>query len=102
MKNAARHKNELTARYGGEKFAIILPEQPLSEALSLAESIVAAVNQLRIPHRTSELPQKHITLSAGCADSQQGKQTLIERADEALYRAKREGRNQVMCEERSN
>ncbi|WP_337013657.1 sensor domain-containing diguanylate cyclase [Pantoea sp. AS142] len=106
LKETARSKNELTARYGGEEFAIILPEQPLSVALTLAESIIAAVNQLEIPHRTTELPQKHITLSAGCAvcfasDSQQGKQALIERADEALYRAKRAGRNQVMCEEHS-
>jgi diguanylate cyclase (GGDEF)-like protein len=105
LKNAARRKNELTARYGGEEFAIILPEQTLSAAVALAESIIAAVNQLAIPHHTTELPQKHVTLSAGCAvylasDSQQRKQALIERADEALYRAKRAGRNQVMCEER--
>ena len=105
LKHAARRKNELTARYGGEEFAIILSEQPLSAALDLAESIIAAVNLLTIPHMTTELPQKHITLSAGCAmylatDSQQGKQALIERADEALYRAKRAGRNRVMCEKR--
>lgn len=105
LKHAARRKNELTARYGGEEFAIILSEQPLSAALDLAESIIAAVNLLTIPHMTTELSQKHITLSAGCAmylatDSQQGKQALIERADEALYRAKRAGRNRVMCEKR--
>lgn len=105
LKNTARRKNELTARYGGEEFAIILPEQTLSAAVALAESIIAAVNQLAIPHHTTELPQKHVTLSAGCAvylasDSQQRKQALIERADEALYRAKRTGRNQVMSEAR--
>lgn len=104
LKNTARRKNELTARYGGEEFAIILPEQTLSAAVALAESIIAAINQLAIPHHTTELPQKHVTLSAGCAvylasDSQQRIQALIERADEALYRAKRAGRNQVMCEE---
>ncbi|MEB7540338.1 sensor domain-containing diguanylate cyclase [Pantoea anthophila] len=99
-----RRKNELTARYGGEEFAIILPDQPLSAALHLAETLIEAVNQLDIPHLTSELPQKHVTLSAGCAvslaaDSPSAPQALIARADEALYRAKRAGRNQVMGEE---
>ncbi|SFO50140.1 diguanylate cyclase (GGDEF) domain-containing protein [Candidatus Pantoea varia] len=106
LKNTARRQNELTARYGGEEFAIILSDQTLSAALELAESIIVAINQLAIPHLTTELPQKHVTLSAGCAvwlasDSPQGTQALIERADEALYRAKRAGRNQVMCEERN-
>ncbi|MEN4545330.1 sensor domain-containing diguanylate cyclase [Pantoea agglomerans] len=106
LKNAARRKNELTARYGGEEFAIILPGQPLAAALNLAESIIDAVNRLNIPHLTTELPQKHVTLSAGCAvylasDSQQQKESLVARADEALYHAKRAGRNQAMCEERS-
>ena len=99
-----RRKNELTARYGGEEFAIILPDQPLSAALHLAETLIEAVNQLDIPHLTSELPQKHVTLSAGCAvslaaDSPSAPQALIARADEALYRAKRAGRNKVMGEE---
>jgi len=106
LKNTARRQNELTARYGGEEFAIILSDQTLSAALELAESIIVAINQLAITHQTTELPQKHVTLSAGCAvwlasDSPQGTQALIERADEALYRAKRAGRNQVMCEERN-
>lgn len=105
MKNAVRRRDELAARYGGEEFAIILMEQPLSAAVSLAESITASVSKLAIPHRTSELPQKHVTLSAGCAvylmsDPEGWKKTLIERADEALYRAKRAGRNQVKSEER--
>lgn len=105
MKNAVRRRDELAARYGGEEFAIILMEQPLSAAVSLAESITASVSKLAIPHRASELPQKHVTLSAGCAvylmsDPEGWKKTLIERADEALYRAKRAGRNQVKSEER--
>ncbi len=106
LKNAARRKNELTARYGGEEFAIILPGQPLSAALNFAELIIDAVNRLDISHLTTELPQKHVTLSAGCAvymasDLQQEKESLIARADEALYQAKRAGRNMAMCEERS-
>jgi len=73
-----RRKNELTARYGGEEFAIILPGEASSAALNFAESIIDAVNRLNILHLTTEQPQKHVTLSAGCAvymasDSQQEK-----------------------------
>lgn len=98
LKNSAQRKHELSARYGGEEFAIILPNLSLSAALNLAETIIAAVNQLDIPHLTSELPQQRVTLSAGCSvhlpsDSEEGAQALIERADDALYRAKRKGRN---------
>ncbi|MGD9426972.1 diguanylate cyclase [Pantoea sp. NSTU24] len=103
LKNTVRRKKELAARYGGEEFAIILPEQPLAAAMTLAESVIAAVSQLAIPHLTTELPQKHVTLSAGCAvylaaETGEAEKTLIERADEALYRAKRAGRNQVKSE----
>jgi len=106
LNNVVQRKNELTARYGGEEFAIIIPGQPLPAALELAEFIIAAVNQLAIPHLTTELPQKHVTLSAGCAtwlasDSPQDTKALIERADEALYHAKRAGRNQARCEDRN-
>lgn len=104
LKNTVRRKKDLAARYGGEEFAIILPGQPLSAAVSLAESVIAAVSQLAIPHFTTDLPQKHVTLSAGCAvhlnsETGKGEKTLIERADEALYRAKRAGRNQVKSED---
>jgi len=103
LKNFALRKNDLPARYGGEEFAIILPRYTAEEALKLARAIVEAVYRLNIPHLTSGLPTKRITLSAGCATQrgiagQQALSHLIERADEALYRAKREGRNRAECE----
>ena len=103
LKNFAMRKNDLPARYGGEEFALILPRYSLEEALKLASAIVSAVYQLNIPHSSSELPVKRITLSAGCAteaagDQQKSLSGLIERADSALYRAKRNGRNRAECE----
>lgn len=103
LKNFALRKNDLPARYGGEEFAIILPRYSSEEASKLARAIVEAVYRLNIPHLTSGLPAKRITLSAGCATQrglagQQALSDLIERADEALYRAKREGRNRAECE----
>lgn len=103
LKNFALRKNDLPARYGGEEFAIILPRYTSEEALKLARAIVEAVYRLNIPHLSSALPVKRVTLSAGCATQrgnagQQGLSDLIERADEALYRAKREGRNRAECE----
>lgn len=103
LKNFALRKNDLPARYGGEEFAIILPRYSSEEASKLARAIVEAVYRLNIPHLTSGLPAKRITLSAGCATQrgiagQQALSDLIERADEALYRAKRKGRNRAECE----
>lgn len=103
LKNFAMRKNDLPARYGGEEFALILPRYTPEQTLKLATAIVDTVYQLNIPHRTSELPAKRVTLSAGCATEgiggqQDGRSGLIERADEALYRAKRQGRNRAECE----
>jgi len=106
LNSAVQRQQELTARYGGEEFAIILPGHSLSAALRLAEQIIEEVNQLHIPHITTALPQRQITLSAGCAvhlpeDPPDEEQALIQRADKALYRAKREGRNCARSEKRS-
>ena len=103
LKNFASGENELPARYGGEEFAVILPGYNLEETLKLARTIVSTVYQLEIPHLNSGLAAKRVTLSAGCATQRlsQGQEPLsdlIERADEALYRAKRQGRNRAECE----
>lgn len=103
LKKFASGENELPARYGGEEFAVILPGYNLEETLKLARTIVSTVYQLEIPHLNSGLAAKRVTLSAGCATQRlsQGQEPLsdlIERADEALYRAKRQGRNRAECE----
>lgn len=91
---------DLTARYGGEEFALVLPDTSAGDALIIARRAVQAVRSLNIPHRTTEIPERCVTLSAGCAallgtDSDTDAQTLKQQADAALYEAKRRGRNQA-------
>jgi diguanylate cyclase len=86
------------ARYGGEEFAVILPQTDLDGARHLAEQIRRTVAGNRSRSRTNGRDLGHITMSIGCAQHVPGEPLtrLIQRADEALYRAKRAGRNQVL------
>ena len=91
-------RSDLLARYGGEEFAVLLPCTGVNEAKVVAERIRLAVEVLNIPNCGS--PRwKHLSISIGVASVQPdtGAQlaTLIERADQALYRAKESGRNRV-------
>jgi diguanylate cyclase len=88
------------ARYGGEEFAVILPQTDLDGARKLAEQIRRTIAGNRIRSKTSGQDLGHITLSIGCARYVPGEPlaNLIQRADEALYRAKRAGRNRVLVE----
>jgi diguanylate cyclase len=90
---------DLPARYGGEEFAVILPQTNIVGARSLAEQLRATVAGNRIRLKLSGQNLGGITMSIGCAQYRPGETpaSLIERTDEALYRAKREGRNRVVA-----
>ena len=92
---------DLPARYGGEEFAIILPQTDIAGAGSLAEQLRATVAGNRIRLKLSGRNLGRITMSIGCAQHEPGEapQSLVERTDQALYRAKREGRNRVIVAE---
>ncbi len=97
---AALHRaGDLSARYGGEEFAMILPNQTKEGALRLAEQVRCAVENMDAP-KTLALPAKHITVSIGVAVTtgagDEGIESLIAAADEAMYQAKHSGRNQVV------
>ena len=88
------------ARYGGEEFLVVLPETQVSSAINQAERL-----RKNLSNRTIEIPEKklHITASFGVTgfapDLNEGMiayETLINRADEFMYRAKAEGRNRVV------
>ena len=91
---------DVVARYGGEEFTLILPETPLAQARRVAERARECVEALDIVVGDGG---GAITLSAGVACHTPGRspQRLLELADEALYRAKRAGRNRVMVLEES-
>lgn len=88
--NDVSRKIDIIARYGGEEFAIILPYTKKEEALVLAERLRKSVEE------NQEI--KNITISIGAAsfpEDGQDKETLISKADRALYEAKRTGKNKV-------
>ncbi|HPO02799.1 MAG TPA: diguanylate cyclase, partial [Treponemataceae bacterium] len=89
---------EMLCRYGGEEFAAVLPSVGRDKALPLAEAMLKAVYDLGIPHDSSPAAPV-VTVSIGCASllaTPEGSPLdLARRADEALYAAKKEGRNRV-------
>ena len=98
IKKTSARGEDLVARYGGEEFAVILPNTNEEQASKIAEKIRARVHDLDLSHKTSEVSD-HVSVSLGFAcvipDSGTIMSDLIEDADRALYRAKREGRNRV-------
>lgn len=92
-----RRAGDQPARYGGEEFVILVAEDDAAGALNLAERVRAAIQALGMPHEDSS--HAVVTVSLGVAVTQpvlgEASQTLISRADEALYRAKHAGRNRI-------
>ena len=89
-------KNDVLARYGGEEFVVLLPETPIGGALAVMERV-----RERIEATSLELPdgkRVSITVSIGLASlsGDEGFESLLKRADDALYTAKRNGRNRVL------
>jgi diguanylate cyclase (GGDEF)-like protein len=87
---------DIAARYGGEEFVVVLPNTPLSEASIVAERLRESVQALLFPAPMDALTT---TVSIGVAAFPSTQvnsiETLLEKADDALYRAKHAGRNKV-------
>lgn len=105
IREVANRPIDLVARYGGEEFAVVLPNTSLLNAINLADKIRLAVTALKIAHIKSAV-SPYVTLSLGVSstlpntDSQPA--TLIATADEALYQAKKAGRNRCIAIEESD
>lgn len=88
---------DFPARYGGDEFAVILPETDATEARVAAERLRAGIEQHNVP-KEGVLPGGKLTVSIGMSSYPEFADTeedLIRKADAALYRAKRKGKNRV-------
>ncbi|MGE8500388.1 MAG: diguanylate cyclase domain-containing protein [Pseudomonas sp.] len=89
--------SDLVARYGGEEFVFLAPMTDDIGAQEMARKVVLAVQGLAMPHAAS--PIGHVTLSIGVAalipEQDDLPENLMQRADAALYQAKKQGRNRV-------
>ena len=100
IRQIATHRgSDFAARYGGEEFAVLLPNTPAGGALLVAERLRAAIQAADRTHEGSH--HGRLTVSIGVAELVAGDHTtgsdgLIEHADQALYRAKEQGRNRVV------
>ncbi|HWU78317.1 MAG TPA: two-component regulator propeller domain-containing protein [Rhodanobacter sp.] len=94
-----RSKADLAARYGGEEFAVLLAGCDVADAGVMAQRMLDAVRALAIEHRASGTAP-HVTISIGIAaavpSAVESPEHLLRRADEALYRAKDEGRDRAV------
>ncbi|MGE5412937.1 MAG: diguanylate cyclase [Syntrophomonadaceae bacterium] len=99
IRGEVRGDMDLLARYGGDEFALVLPETPATEAVLVAERV-----RRRIDERLFRMPESgqvlRATVSIGLAtypDDAPEKRDLVEKADAALYRAKHGGKNAVVA-----
>jgi two-component system cell cycle response regulator len=96
MVQSCKRPADLVARYGGEEFVILLPNTDLDGAIYITKQIQQEIANLAIPHQCS-LASDQITLSIGIASviptDDIVQEDLIAAADQALYRAKAQGRN---------
>lgn len=98
LRESLQRGSDFCARYGGEEFVVVLPNTTLEGALRVAERIRESVSGLGMWHPASS--RGIVTISIGVAEERGDGQdpdheSLIRRADEALYRAKERGRNRV-------
>lgn len=96
----ARRPGDLLARYGGEEFVVILSNAAYDYAMRVARRILDEMEKLAMPHTATRVENvSHVTVSIGlgCMQPRPGdsESVLLKRADEALYKAKEQGRNRV-------
>lgn len=100
IESTMRRSGDFVGRYGGEEFVVFLPNCDLEGAMEVAEQIRLKIKNLNIPHRFSKVTD-HITVSLGCKSMKHESGTtsteLLQKADQALYQAKEQGRDRVVA-----
>lgn len=99
LKKSLKRTDDYCFRLGGEEFGIVFKPKDKQEALEFAQTIRKAINNLKIPHKTSEVDE-HLSVSMGMiveyAKEIRSDDVIYKAADDLLYRAKNEGRNRVV------
>lgn len=90
-------KSDFSARYGGEEFCVVMPNASVERARKLADRFRLAMKEVLVVHEGQEL---RVTCSAGVAElrARESATSMLGRADNALYAAKRAGRDRVMAD----
>lgn len=104
LSSISRRPGDVAARYGGEEFAVLLPNTSLENAMMLAERLRVSVERLKIKHPTSEYEFVTVSIGVSTCDPMQRNDSnsdvvfpamLMNSADNAMYLAKRQGRNRI-------
>ncbi|MCY1284296.1 diguanylate cyclase (GGDEF) domain protein [compost metagenome] len=95
LQQCMQREGDAACRYGGEEFALILTDSDESGAEHVAQRVQALIAELALPHPGSPLGRLSLSIGLAVTDPahDQDPQSLVEHSDQALYRAKREGRN---------
>lgn len=91
---------DMACRLGGEEFVIVLPETDMALAYHIAERLRQSIGNIAFPIASAGI-DLDVTISVGVAaleDAEDNADTILKRADKALYRAKRDGRNRVVAD----
>lgn len=97
--HAVTRRQDVVTRFGGEEFAVLLPDIGWRKALHIAESVRQSFKDYRFPNE-HKLPRGNLTVSGGLAEYTKdimGTEEMVRRADTALYQAKKEGRDRIVC-----
>jgi diguanylate cyclase (GGDEF)-like protein len=99
LQAAVPRKQDVVARFGGEEFAIILPGTGAAGAFLVADRVLGGLHTAAIPHASSLHPSRQVSVSIGVGTTStagvDSVAALLEIADQAMYEAKRGGRDQV-------
>lgn len=93
MRNTVR-SSDICGRTGGEEFAILLSDTTIESAKEIAEKLRVSIEKEPVHTPERSFP---ITVSIGVASDHYGLETLLQMADQAMYKAKQSGRNRVIC-----
>lgn len=98
LEDSLRRESDFLARYGGEEFSAVLPDTDEEGAAAIAETMRANIQEAQIPHADSQVSD-YVSVSLGVGtivpERNSDPESIIAVADQALYKAKEDGRNRV-------